>query len=172
MTMRVLLATDGSDDARAATAWLGAFPLPAGAALRVIDFSPRFRRFGRVYRPPMIVRRLEPVSGRPRISIRIRPSFDHGADPGRTSIGSNHVRYIGADTVLRLTTDAPISYVTEEAEFGLDRPVSLILGADESLPEAPDTVSRMTLAETEAYWLDWVRGLNLPFAGLRCVVRV
>ncbi|NMJ39963.1 glycoside hydrolase family 15 protein [Roseomonas sp. JC162] len=142
-----------------------------GAALRIIDLAPRFRRFGRIYRPPMIVRRLEPVSGRPRIRIRIRPSFDHGAEAGRTSIGSNHVRYVGPEMVLRLTTDAPISYVTEEAEFGLDRPVSLILGADESLPEAPDLVARTAIAETEAYWLEWVRGLNLPFDWQDAVIR-
>jgi nucleotide-binding universal stress UspA family protein len=37
VTLRVLLATDGSDDARAATAWLGAFPLPADAALRLVS---------------------------------------------------------------------------------------------------------------------------------------
>ena len=35
--MRVLLATDGSDDARAATVWLGQFPLPAGTTLRVVS---------------------------------------------------------------------------------------------------------------------------------------
>ncbi len=142
-----------------------------GAALRVVDCAPRLRRFGRVYRPPMVVRRLEPVSGRPRIRIRIRPSFDHGADAGRTSIGSNHIRYVGTETVMRLTTDAPLSYVADEAEFGLDRPANLILGADESLPEAPDTVARMTLTDTEGYWLDWVRGLNLPFDWQEAVIR-
>jgi nucleotide-binding universal stress UspA family protein len=34
--MRVLLATDGSEDARAATAWLGRFPLPPRSTLRVV----------------------------------------------------------------------------------------------------------------------------------------
>jgi nucleotide-binding universal stress UspA family protein len=34
--MRVLLATDGSDDARAATAWLTRFPLPADSRVRVV----------------------------------------------------------------------------------------------------------------------------------------
>lgn len=34
--MRVLLATDGSDDARVATDWLTVFPLPAPAELRVL----------------------------------------------------------------------------------------------------------------------------------------
>ena len=37
MTMAVLLATDGSEDARAATAWLAQFPLPAGSRLRVVS---------------------------------------------------------------------------------------------------------------------------------------
>ena len=35
--MRVLLATDGSDDARAAAAWLSQFPLPGGSELRVVS---------------------------------------------------------------------------------------------------------------------------------------
>jgi nucleotide-binding universal stress UspA family protein len=35
--MRVLLATDGSEDARAAAAWLTLFPLPADSELRVIS---------------------------------------------------------------------------------------------------------------------------------------
>jgi nucleotide-binding universal stress UspA family protein len=36
MTMRVLLATDGSEDARTAGAWLTQLPLPAGSHLRVV----------------------------------------------------------------------------------------------------------------------------------------
>jgi nucleotide-binding universal stress UspA family protein len=35
--MRVLLTTDGSDDARAATAWLTRFPLPSGSRLRIVS---------------------------------------------------------------------------------------------------------------------------------------
>ena len=35
--MRVLFATDGSEDARTATAWLARFPLPAGSRLRVVS---------------------------------------------------------------------------------------------------------------------------------------
>jgi nucleotide-binding universal stress UspA family protein len=35
--MRVLLATDGSEDARAAGAWLSQFPLPTGSDLRVVS---------------------------------------------------------------------------------------------------------------------------------------
>jgi hypothetical protein len=34
--MRVLLATDGSEDARTACVWLAQFPLPADSRLRVV----------------------------------------------------------------------------------------------------------------------------------------
>ena len=34
-----------------------------GNALRITDFMPRFRRFERVFNPPQIFRRIEPVAG-------------------------------------------------------------------------------------------------------------
>ena len=143
----------------------------AGGCVRVLDLAPRFRRYGRMYRPPSLIRRIEPLSGRPRIRIRIRPSFAYGEDAGRRSGGSNHIRYVGDNTVLRLTTDAPLTYIAHEAEFALDQPVNLVLGADETLPESPDAVAREALAETETYWRDWVRGLNLPFDWQDAVIR-
>lgn len=48
----------------------------AGGTARIWDFAPRFRRFGRMFRPPMLMRRLEPVAGRPRITLRLRPTFN------------------------------------------------------------------------------------------------
>jgi GH15 family glucan-1,4-alpha-glucosidase len=36
-----------------------------GGVLRIVDFSPRFRTRGRVFRPMMFVRAVEPLSGRP-----------------------------------------------------------------------------------------------------------
>lgn len=78
----------------------------AGGSARIRDFAPRFRRFGRMFRPPMLVRRLEPVAGRPRATIRLRPSFDYGARKAQVTVGSNHIRFCGDASVLRLTTDA------------------------------------------------------------------
>jgi GH15 family glucan-1,4-alpha-glucosidase len=49
-----------------------------GAAIRVIDFAPRFLQFGRIYRPPQLFRIIEPVAGLPRITIRVRPTYDYG----------------------------------------------------------------------------------------------
>lgn len=77
--------------------------------VRLVDFAPRFRRFGRMFRPPMLVRRLEPLAGRPRVTIRLRPTFDYGAHKAKLTSGSNHARFFGDTGVLRLTTDASIN---------------------------------------------------------------
>lgn len=140
-------------------------------AMRILDFAPRFRRFGRMFRPPMLVRRLEPIAGRPRITVRLRPTFNYGALKPQLTSGSNHVRFFGDTAVLRLTTDASITYILHETEFALDRPLTLIVGVDESVPDSPDSIARSFLAETEAYWQTWVRDLNIPFDWQAAVIR-
>ncbi|MGH7066957.1 MAG: glycoside hydrolase family 15 protein [Acetobacteraceae bacterium] len=142
-----------------------------GGKVRIIDFCPRFRQYGRIFRPPMIVRRIEPARGRPRVTVRLRPGFDYGAATPQVGFGSNHLRFIGPHTVLRLTTDMPLSHIVYEAEMVLDRPMSLFLGTDEPVPENPDALARKFLDETQQYWLDWVRDLNVPFDWQEAVVR-
>ena len=139
--------------------------------LRIVDFAPRFRRFGRMFRPPMLVRRLEPVAGRPRVTLRLRPTFNYGGLKPQVTSGSHHARFVGDNAVLRLTTDGSITYILHETEFGLDRPITLIVGADESITEDPDSLGRSFLAQTEAYWQGWVRDLNIPFDWQAAVIR-
>ena len=143
----------------------------AGGAVRIVDFAPRFRRFGRMFRPPLLVRRIEPVAGRPRLTVRLRPTFNYGALKPQITSGSNHVRFVGDDAVLRLTTDSSISHVVHETEFSLDRPITLLVGADESVPENPDSLARTFMAETQSYWEAWVRDLNIPFDWQTAVIR-
>ena len=143
----------------------------ATGTLRIVDFAPRFRRFGRMFRPPMLVRRLEPVAGRPRVTLRLRPTFNYGGLKPQVTSGSHHARFVGDAAVLRLTTDASITYILHETEFGLDRPITLIVGADESITEDPDSLGRSFLAQTESYWQSWVRDLNIPFDWQAAVIR-
>ena len=74
---------------------------PAGNAVRITDFTPRFKRFERVFNPPQIFRRIEPVAGLPRITIRVRPTFNYGGPCASRAIGSNHIRYSGGADTLR-----------------------------------------------------------------------
>ena len=143
----------------------------AGGAVRILDFAPRFRLYGRNFRPPTLVRRIEPVAGRPRISLRIRPTFGYGARSPRPTMGSNHIRWVDEDQSIRLTMDASVNYVLNETEFALDKPVSLFFGADESVSDNPDTLSQSFLDQTVSYWNDWVRSLNVPFDWQEAVIR-
>ena len=142
-----------------------------GEELRILDFAPRFGQYGRHFRPPMIVRRIEPTKGRPRIALRLRPTFDNGSTPPQHSFGSNHVRYVGSKSVLRVTADIGPSYILNESQFLLDRPISLFIGSDERVLEEPDGLAKRFLHETERYWTDWTRQLAIPFEWQEAVIR-
>ncbi len=142
-----------------------------GGAVEITDFAPRFRQFGRMFRPITMVRQVVPISGSPRVRVILRPTADAGTRLPALTHGSNHVRYVMADHVLRLTTDVSISAVLDEIPFVLQRPVTLILGADESLTESVQDIGRRFLAETRSYWHEWVRYLAIPFEWQDAVIR-
>ncbi len=132
-----------------------------GNAVRITDFAPRFVRFERHFHPPQLVRRIEPLSGLPKITIRVRPTCRYGAACSGRALGSNHIRYSGGAEALRVTTDAPVSYIAHETPFALTGPVTVVFGPDEPIETAIDTVSREFLERTRDWWMHWVRGLGI-----------
>jgi GH15 family glucan-1,4-alpha-glucosidase len=114
----------------------------SGAAFAVTDFSPRFRQFGRMHRPPMIIRRVDRLEGLCRIRARIRPRMDYGKYKAAPIAGSNHIRYVSDAGSIRLTTDAPLALVAGEGAFVLSRPMTFIIHADESLPDSTSRIGR------------------------------
>ena len=143
----------------------------SGQVVEVVDFAPRFNRFGRRYRPIAIVRYIRAVKGRPRIRIRVRPSFDYGAEAPQMTRGSNHIRFVGDSITLRLTTDAPVSYIENEDWFRLERPLTLFLGPDESFTRSIEDASDKFYTETVSYWREWVRTLAIPAEWQQEVIR-
>ncbi len=143
----------------------------AEGSIEIIDFAPRFFWRDRIFRPPMLVRRVRPLSGRPRIRFRLRPTFNYGAYAPRIERGSNHVRYSGPDEALRLTTDAPVDYLLEEKLFNLDGELNLIFGPDETLNEGIAGTARTFMERTVAYWRDWSKRLFLPLEWQEAVIR-
>ena len=107
-----------------------------GGQVRVVDFAPLFDLYGRTYRAPQIVRRIEPIAGLPRITIKVRPTCNYGERVGEVSAGSHHIRYISGGAVVRLTTDAPISYIVAETSFPLHRTINLVFGQDDPVRDA------------------------------------
>ena len=142
-----------------------------GAAVRITDLAPRYEYVGRMFTPVMIIRRVEPVSGNPRIRIRLRPAREYGAASCETTHGSNHIRYLAGDTTLRLTTDVSLTHVLDESAFLLDRPVYLILGPDETIRESSEDTFHAHYRATRNYWQRWSRGLSIPFEWQDAVIR-
>ncbi len=142
-----------------------------GNSVRITTWCPRYVRQGRLYRPTMLMRRVEPVSGRPAIKIIVRPASGYGTRGFNRQLGSHHLRFLDSDQSLRVTTDAPISYLVEERVFVLDRPVDLVLSNDETLSAPAHETADETLRATRRYWQEWVRGLAIPFEWQAACIR-
>jgi len=143
----------------------------AGGAVEITDFAPRFRLYGRGYRPKSFIRLVRPIAGAPRITIRLRPTADWGAGGAAVTSGSNHVRYACTDVTLRLTSNAPISHILEERTFRLEGQIALFLGPDEPFQGEVLSTAASMLDDTTAYWREWVRTLAVPLEWQEAVIR-
>ena len=143
----------------------------SGDGVEITDFAPRFRQFGRIFRPTTLMRIIKPFGETPRIQIKLRPVFHYGRDKPQITRGSNHIRYVSGDSSLRLTTNAPLTYVLEETPFILEDQVVMVLGPDESLRAPVVETGREFLEQTIGYWRGLSLGLSVPFEWQDAVIR-
>jgi GH15 family glucan-1,4-alpha-glucosidase len=142
-----------------------------GQSIEVTDFAPRFMMRDRLFHPAQLVRRIRPLSGRPRVRLIVRPRSEWGTVKPSITRGSNHLRYVSPTATLRLTTDAPLTYVIDETWFSLHAPISLLLGPDETLSGGIAETARDFEEQTGIYWRDWTRRLALPLEWQEAVIR-
>ncbi|MEM9740673.1 MAG: glycoside hydrolase family 15 protein [Pseudomonadota bacterium] len=142
-----------------------------GSRVQVTDFAPRFEDRGRMFRPASIVRIIEPLNGMPKITVSIRAQTGHGAKTMPMRRGVTHIGFQDETCGFRVTTNAPISYVTDEREFVLDGPISFVLGPDESLSDNPVDMAASWLQRTRNNWMDWSRRLATPPEWQDAVIR-
>ncbi|WP_448501460.1 glycoside hydrolase family 15 protein [Sphingomonas sp.] len=142
-----------------------------GNAIEVVDFCPRFERMGRMYRPVAFVRVVRPVSGSPRIRVRLRPTRGWGDAHVQRTSGSNHIRYLLEGQQLRLSTNAPVGLMQEERSFRVEQPLYFFLGPDESFAANLATSVEEMLGYTRQHWQSWARGLATPFMWQDVVIR-
>jgi len=143
----------------------------ADSSLEIVDFCPRFESADRDYRPNMLVRIIRPLKGRPRAQIRLRPTFGYGWGTPEKTRGSNHIRYLLSNLTIRLTTNAPISYVVDEVLFEVDEPLYLVLMPDDSLKQPLSELAESYLVKTTNFWKNWTRALTIPFEWQEPVLR-
>jgi GH15 family glucan-1,4-alpha-glucosidase len=142
-----------------------------GARVRILDFCPRFRQYGRNFRPVNMVRIVEPVSGHVAIRARLRPMANYGKAAAVRHVGSNHIRFEAQGMMWRMNTDMSLNALLEERPVVLREPICFILGVDEPVVENIGVVARRFLDETRRYWRDWTRELAIPFEWQSAVIR-
>jgi GH15 family glucan-1,4-alpha-glucosidase len=143
----------------------------AGQSVEIVDFAPRFTHHDRMFRPVQLVRRVRALTGHPRVRIAVLPAGGW-SDTGKTvTRGTNHLRFVLPEQTLRLTTDAPLTYVAERTWFSLHTPISLLLGPDETLGGGIEETARRFEEATAQHWREWTRRLAVPLEWQDAVIR-
>lgn len=142
-----------------------------GASVEIIDFAPRHLKHSRIYRPIAFARVVRPLSGAPRITVRLRPSADWGARRAEQTSGSNHIRYLCTDLTLRLTTNCPVTHVQNERTFRLEGELAFFLGPDEGYDQSVSAGVSAALDLTIQHWKLWTRTLYVPLDWQEAVIR-
>jgi len=135
---------------------------------RVTDFAPRFHLYERYFKPLMLIRKIEPLEGNPRITIKCEPVCDYGKGKMHASLGSNHIDYQGCDENIRLSTNVSLTYIIDEKAFVLNEAKYLVMTYGQDLEAPIVSTSENFLRETVAYWRLWIKhssiaGFYQPF---------
>ena len=145
------------------------FETPEGR-FRVTDFAPRFMQNERMFRPTQLVRVVELLDGAPVIRVRCAPTLGWSKRAPATLSGSNHVRFEGYAAPLRLTTDAPVSYLSGQP-FVLTRKLHFVLAWGPPVEEPLAPLCERFLGASLRYWQRWVKHCNIPPAFQQEVIR-
>jgi GH15 family glucan-1,4-alpha-glucosidase len=137
----------------------------------VTDFAPRYLQYERSFKPTMLIRRVRRLSGAPSIRVRCRPTYDYGLVQPTSYAASNHLEYMIPGAQLRLTTNAPLSYVAEGRPFSLTGELYFALTWGQPLEASlPETCAGF-LERTRRYWTTWVKHAAMPDRFQKEVIR-
>ncbi len=128
---------------------------------RVTDFAPRFQQEDRYYKPLMLIRKIERLEGNPTVVVRCRPVGEYGELNPEHSLGSNHIRFLGMDAHVRLTTNIPLSYVVSEQSFIINETKYLVFTYGPPMEAALLETVELFLYKTINYWRDWVKTASI-----------
>lgn len=132
-----------------------------GGEIRITDFAPRFAEHGRRFKPNMLFRKIEKISGTPKIQVRCLPMNPENGTPIEIVQGSNHLRYLGMQATTRLTTNLPLSSILESDEIILPETSWLILSYGPPLEAPLEETGERFLNETSRYWHQWIKSTSI-----------
>lgn len=146
----------------------------SSGSYRILDFAPRFHQYERYYKPLMLIRRVEVLSGAPAIKVICKPKGNYGLKEPEIIKGSNHIRYLGIsdfDNQIRLTTNAPLEYILEEREFVVSNTKYFALTYGPPLEAALPTTAENFYNKTKHYWLNWAKTTSIPNFHQKYIIR-
>lgn len=128
---------------------------------RITDFAPRFLQQDRYFKPLMLIRKIECLSGTPRIIANCKPKGNYGDIEPESSLGSNHIRFLGLDASVRLTTNISLNNVLSEQSFVLNETKYMVLTWGPPLEAALEETCETFLSKTTKYWRGWIKSANI-----------
>ncbi|MGY4385033.1 GH15 family glucan-1,4-alpha-glucosidase [Pedobacter sp. UYP24] len=138
---------------------------------RITDFAPRFFQYERYFKPLMLIRKIEPIEGNPRVKVICKPVADYGSLKQEKHRGSNHIEFTGADEDMQLSTNISLSYIEDEKYFALNETKYLILTYGHELDAPIGSTAERFLTETINYWRRWIKHSNIASFYQHIVIR-
>ena len=137
----------------------------AGGTYRITDFAPRFHLYERYYRPMMLIRKIEPLNGHPRIKVTCAPVTNYGEKKLKAVMGSNHLEFTGLEDPLRLTTNFSINFILNGQYHVLNEVKYLVLTYGTPLEAPLEITADDFLRRTVSYWQGWIKntGINIIY---------
>jgi GH15 family glucan-1,4-alpha-glucosidase len=128
---------------------------------RVTDFAPRFYLYERYYKPLMLIRKIEPLKGKPRVKVTCEPVAEYGTVTLQASPASNHIDYSGAENTLRLTTNFSISHILDGQYSVLNETKYLVLTYGTPLEAPLKSTAEDFFNRTRDYWQEWIKKTSI-----------
>lgn len=138
---------------------------------RVTDFAPRFFQYDRHFKPLMLVRKIEPLSGTPRVRVTCEPTGNYGEFKPSKNQASNHIKFLGLEAEMRLTTNISLTYMMENQSFVLNDARYLVLTYGAPLEAPVESTCESFLQKTVAYWRHWVKSTSIKQFHQKEVIR-
>jgi GH15 family glucan-1,4-alpha-glucosidase len=138
---------------------------------KITDFAPRFYQYERYYKPLMLIRKIEPLEGNPRVKVTCKPVYDYGAGRQKGSRGSNHIEFKGDINDMQLSTNISLAYIEDEKYFALNEVKYLILTYGYNLEAPIESTADRFLTETKKYWRTWIKHSTIAAFRQTLVIR-
>lgn len=133
----------------------------ASGTYKITDFAPRFQQLDRYFKPLMLIRKIECISGSPSIKVKCEPKGDYGKITPEASLGSNHIRFLGLDSNVRLTTNISLNKVLNHQSFVLNETKYMVLSWGPPMEAELEETCEAFLTKTTKYWQRWIKSANI-----------